>query len=79
MQADDFFRREAEEATRQNPEWDYSKVRDEISVERERKGGWEGSKLLYSVIVVCYLLFLVCFFHSLFFIYLLSVMTECTL
>ena len=28
-QADDFFRREAEEATRQNPEWDYSKVRVE--------------------------------------------------
>ena len=25
--ADEFFRREAEEATRQNPEWDYSKVR----------------------------------------------------
>jgi hypothetical protein len=28
-QADDFFRREAEEATRQNPEWDYSKVMGE--------------------------------------------------
>lgn len=38
-QADDFFRREAEEATRQNPEWDYSKVMSE---------GVEGS------IVSCY-------------------------
>lgn len=25
VQADDFFRREAEESTRQNPDWDYSK------------------------------------------------------
>jgi hypothetical protein len=25
MQADEFFRREAESSTRQSPEWDYSK------------------------------------------------------
>lgn len=32
MQADEFFRREAEESTRQNPEWDYSKETSSLKV-----------------------------------------------
>lgn len=32
MQADEFFRREAEDSTRQNPEWDYSKETSSLKV-----------------------------------------------